>query len=86
MVELGAQVGPVFMTYNENSALTDLMDEVAKSEPEYDFTDESGVRHTFWLIQNHELIASIDNAFDDIECLYVADGHHRSAAASRAAS
>ena len=84
MVELGAQVGPVFMTYNENPVLTDLMDEVAKSEPEYNFTDESEVRHTFWLIQNRELITSIDNAFDDIECLYVADGHHRSAAASRA--
>ena len=84
MVELGAQVGPVFLTYNENPALTDLMDEVAKSESEYNFTDESEVRHTFWLIQNRELIASIDNAFDDIECLYVADGHHRSAAASRA--
>ena len=84
MVELGAQVGPVFMTYNENPALTDLMDEVAESEPEYNFTDESEVRHTFWLIQNRELITSIDNAFDNIECLYVADGHHRSAAASRA--
>tara|TARA_B100000683_G_scaffold145461_1_gene141084 strand:- start:521 stop:1777 length:1257 start_codon:yes stop_codon:yes gene_type:complete len=84
MVELGAQVGPVFMTYNENPVLTDLMDEVAKGDPEYNFTDESEVRHTFWLIQNRELITSIDNAFDDIECLYVADGHHRSAAASRA--
>ena len=82
MVELGAQVGPVFMTYNENPVLTDLMDEIAKSEPEYNFTDESEVRHTFWLIQNRELITSIDNAFDHIESLYVADGHHRSAAAS----
>ena len=66
MVELGAQVGPVFMTYNENPVLTDLMDEIAKSEPEYNFTDESDVRHTFWLIQNRELITSIDNAFDRI--------------------
>ena len=84
MVELGAQVGPVFLTYNENPALTDIIDEIAKSDHEYNFIDESDVRHTFWLIQNPELITSIDNAFDDVECLYVADGHHRSAAASRA--
>ena len=84
MMELGAQVGPVFLTYNENPALTDLMIEVAKGDPEYNFIDESEVRHTFWLIQNRELVTAIDNAFDDVECLYVADGHHRSAAASRA--
>jgi len=84
MVELGAQVGPVFLTYNENPTLTDLMEKVAQGEPEYNFIDDSDVRHTFWLIQNPGLVRSIDNAFDDVECLYVADGHHRSAAASRA--
>ena len=84
MVELDAQVGPVFLTYSENPTLTDLMNEVAKGDPEYNFIDDSDIRHTFWLIQSSELVMSIDNAFDDVECLYVADGHHRSAAASRA--
>ena len=59
MVELGAQVGPVFMTYNENPALTDLMDEVAKSEPEYNFTDESGVQ-TYFLVNSKPRTDSVD--------------------------
>ena len=84
MVELGAQVGPVFMTYKENPALTNLMNEVAENDPEYNFIDESDVRHTFWTIQDRDRIASIEDTFEDVKNLYVADGHHRSAAASRA--
>ena len=84
MVELGAQVGPVFMTYKENPALTNLMNEVAENDPEYNFIDESDVRHTFWTIQDRDRIASIEDTFEEVKNLYVADGHHRSAAASRA--
>ena len=84
MVELGAQVGPVFLTYRESPPLTNLMNEEAKNDPEYNFTDESGVRHTFWTIQSRDRIISIEGAFEEVESLYVADGHHRSAAASRA--
>ena len=83
MVELGAQVGPVFMTYKENPALTNLMNEVAENDPEYNFIDESDVRHTFWTIQDRDRIASIEDTFEEVKTLYVADGHHRSAAASR---
>ncbi|MBE66169.1 MAG: hypothetical protein CMQ30_05820 [Gammaproteobacteria bacterium] len=83
MEELGAQVGPVFMTYKENPALTNLMNEVAENDPEYNFIDESDVRHTFWTIQDRDRIASIEDTFEEVKTLYVADGHHRSAAASR---
>ena len=84
MVELGAQVGPVFLTYKENPTLTNLMTEVSEGDPEYNFVDETRVRHTFWTIQNREQIASIERTFEEVKNLYVADGHHRSAAASRA--
>ena len=84
MVELGAQVGPVFLTYKENSTLTRLMSKVTENNPEYNFIDECDVRHTFWAIQNREQIESIESTFEEVKSLYVADGHHRSAAASRA--
>ena len=84
MVELGAQVGPVFLTYKENPAVTSLMNDLAKNNPEYDFVDESEVRHTFWTIKESERIESIEHNFREVKSLYVADGHHRSAAASRA--
>ena len=84
MVELGAQVGPVFLTYKENSTLTRLMSKVTENNPEYNFIDECDVRHTFWAIQNREQIESIEGTFEEVKSLYVADGHHRSAAAARA--
>ena len=84
MIELGAQVGPVFLTYKENSTLTRLMSKVTKNNPEYNFIDECDVRHTFWAIQNREQIESIESTFEEVKSLYVADGHHRSAAAARA--
>ena len=84
MVELGAQVGPVFLTYKENSTLTRLMSKVTENNPEYNFIDECDVRHTFWAIQNREQIESIESTFEEVKSLYVADGHHRSAAAARA--
>ena len=84
MVELGAQVGPVFLTYKENPTLTRLMSKGTENNPEYNFIDECDVRHTFWAIQNREQIESIESTFEEVKSLYVADGHHRSAAAARA--
>ena len=84
MVELGAQVGPVFLTCKENPTLTRLMNKVTENNPEYNFMDECDVRHTFWAIQNREQIESIESTFEEVKSLYVADGHHRSAAAARA--
>jgi len=83
MDALGAQVGPVFLTYRAVLEIDELVDRVASGTPEYDFSADDGTRHTFWVIEDLALAADLEAAFDKVECLYVADGHHRSAAAAR---
>ena len=80
---LNAQVGPVFLTYQAKSRIDNLIDAVAQTEPEYEFTLDDGIRHIFWVVSDVEDIANIQQAFTEVPCLYVADGHHRSAAATR---
>ena len=76
-----AQVGPVFLTYPANATIDQLTAEILKTAPEYDITGDDGVRHTLWVIDNAALLSTIEKTFASIEYLYVADGHHRSAAA-----
>ena len=83
MDTLGAQVGPVFLTYKSDKKIDDLIDCVTAGTPEYDFTAEDGTRHTLWVLDDPSLTRDLEVAFDSVECLYVADGHHRSAAAAR---
>ena len=83
MQALGAQVGPVFLTYRARNDLDNLINKVTVTEPEYDFEADDGTRHVFWVINDDVLSADIEAAFDQVNCLYVADGHHRSAAATR---
>ena len=83
MDALAAQVGPVFLTYRANQGVDSWIEDVVKHSPEYDFEAEDGTRHVFWVIEDLALAASIETAFNAVECLYVADGHHRSAAAAR---
>lgn len=83
MVALDAQVGPVFLTYKAHSEVDALIAEVTSTEPEYNFDAEDGTRHVFWVVEDVTLSANIETAFSEIKHLYVADGHHRSAAASR---
>ena len=83
MDALGAQVGPVFVTYEAQAQVDVLVAEIVLSVPDYDFQAEDGTHHTFWSIQDAESIAALETAINDLDCLYVADGHHRSAAASR---
>ena len=83
MDALGAQVGPVFLTYESQEEVNALIANVVETTPEYDFEADDGTKHTFWVIEDVTLSAAIDAAFDKVDCLYVADGHHRSAAASR---
>lgn len=83
MVALDAQVGPVFLTYKAHAEVDALIAEVTATEPEYDFEADDGTRHVFWVVQDVTLSANIESAFANISHLYVADGHHRSAAASR---
>ena len=83
MLALDAQVGPVFLTYKAHAGVDALIARVTSTEPEYDFEAEDGTRHVFWVIDDVSLSANIESVFSEIENLYVADGHHRSAAASR---
>ncbi len=80
---LNAQTGPVFLTYRADKQITDLITEAVNKKPVYDFRGDYEVQHTLYIVDDEKLIDRIKSAFNGIEALYVADGHHRSAAACR---
>ncbi len=78
-----AQNGPVFLTYRAREDIKDIIKHIVNTKsPEYDFTVD-GVRHTFYLIDEEEVIREIIDIFARVDYLYIADGHHRSAASVR---
>lgn len=77
-----ANVEPVFLAFPENEILEKVIADTAKTEPEYDFVSGDGIGHTFWCIDDDKTIATITEAFAKIPYLYIADGHHRTAAAA----
>ncbi|MEI8257581.1 MAG: DUF1015 family protein [Deltaproteobacteria bacterium] len=79
---LGAHDEPVFLTYRASPGIDALVEELTRAAPEYDFASVDGVQHTLWLVPV-EQTAAIQALFRDVPALYVADGHHRSAAAAR---
>jgi uncharacterized protein (DUF1015 family) len=80
---LNAQTSPVFLTYPAGHALDEFIEEKAAGKPEIDFTAGDGVRHMSWTIQDPHHVKFIETQFARIPNLYIADGHHRSAAAAR---
>lgn len=79
-----ANIEPVFFAYKDNDELNAIVAAKTAEKPEYDFTDENGFGHRFWTIDNDAVIARISEIFTgDVEAFYVADGHHRTAAAAR---
>jgi uncharacterized protein (DUF1015 family) len=80
---LGAQTGPVFLTYRRSDAVDALVADAMAKGPEVDITTYDGVRHIVTVIDDPGLVARIESAFAALPHLYVADGHHRSAAATR---
>ena len=80
---LNAQAGPVFLTYKANEGIDNLIVKAMDNRPVYDFTADDEIRHTFYVVSDSSIIEGIKNAFKELKCLYVADGHHRSAAAAR---
>ncbi len=78
-----AQVGPVFLTYPANAAIDKFVAEVVSGKPTYDFTADDGIQHTLWVVRDANRVAELQAAFANVPALYVADGHHRSAAAMR---
>ncbi len=82
VLTLRAQTGPVFLTYRPDRRIDALVAGAASSEePLYDFTAEDGIRHTVWRVNAPEQLA---RRFEEVPLLYIADGHHRAASASRA--
>jgi uncharacterized protein (DUF1015 family) len=80
---LNAQVGPVFLTYKAHDSMDKIVQRLTKQKPEIDFVADDEITHTVWVVDNDEDIRRITKVFETLDCLYVADGHHRSAAASR---
>ena len=77
-----ANIEPVFFAYPDNTELDAIVAETVKGEPEYDFTAPDGFGHHFWLINDPATIQRITELFAAIPYLYIADGHHRTAAAA----
>jgi uncharacterized protein (DUF1015 family) len=83
---LDAQTGPVLLAYPRSSAADALLAQASSGEPAADVVAADGIRHTIWVIYEPALLEKISAAFDAMPALYIADGHHRSAAASRVAA
>jgi uncharacterized protein (DUF1015 family) len=78
-----AQSGPVFLTYKHSDQIDNVIEKAISEKPVVDFVAEDGVCHTLWIVNDIEIEESIREGFKGIDALYIADGHHRSASASR---
>ncbi|MEJ5286327.1 MAG: hypothetical protein CH6_2617 [Candidatus Kapaibacterium sp.] len=77
-----AHTGPIFLTYRDNPEIDSIVAKIIETQPIYDFISEDNVRQRVWVIKDKETIDKIQNIFERMDCFYVADGHHRSAAAA----
>jgi len=83
---LNAQTGPVFLVYPSDERIDDLLRSAAEGEPAVDVTASDSVRHQIWVLSDKTRITALTLLFDELPALYVADWHHRSAAAARVAA
>ena len=82
MIAIGAQTGPVFLTYRATAPIDEAVRRLSASQPLFDFQAPDGVRHTVWVVGGADRDAFVE-AFRPITSLYIADGHHRAASAAR---
>lgn len=82
VMAVDAQTGPVFVTYRAHDSIDRMVKKMVGSEPEYDFVSDDGISHTVWVISVERDIAVLKKAFTEVHTLYIADGHHRAAAAA----
>ncbi|MDE2285888.1 MAG: DUF1015 domain-containing protein [Hyphomicrobiales bacterium] len=80
-----AQTGPAMFAYPTTPAIDDILMSAAAGEPAVDVTADDGVRHQLWIVDEDRTIAALTAAVEALPALYIADGHHRSAAALRIA-
>jgi len=83
---LNAQTGPVLLAYPSAPEMDAILQRASSGAPDADVTADDGIRHTIWVIRDGAIQKQITAAFDAMHALYIADGHHRSAAASRVAA
>jgi uncharacterized protein (DUF1015 family) len=83
---LNAQTGPVMIGYPNAPAINAILAQAASVAPQVDVTADDGVRHQLWVIADEATIGKLTSAFDALPAIYIADGHHRSAAAARVAA
>jgi len=76
-----AQTGPIFLAYRADQEISQVVDKYVKTEPVYDFTAVDGIFHRVWKIDGREDVDTIYQAFQKIDKIYIADGHHRAASA-----
>lgn len=78
-----ANTGPIFLAYRTVDEISEIVDNVKKNAPVYDFTAEDGIIHRAWIIDDEETINRLVELFKDVPNLYIADGHHRNASAAK---
>ena len=83
---LNAQTGPVLLACESQAEVDALLESVATAVPDIDLKADDGIGHMLWVVRDQALIDRISDAFNALKALYIADGHHRSAAASRVAA
>ncbi len=86
MLSLNAQTGPVLSVYRTNQALKNLIDNIKKNTSLFEVEGQYKVIHTIWRVEDAITINAITAIFEDMQNIYIADGHHRSAAAARVSS
>lgn len=82
---LNAQTGPVLLAYKSQADMDAILEQTSNTDPVVDVTADDGVQHTFWVISDEDTIQKISEGFEAMQAIYIADGHHRSASASRVA-
>lgn len=80
---VNAQTGPVLLAYPDAPVVDKIITEVSAGSPDMDAIADDGIQHTLWVIDDESLIQQLTHAFNAMNAIYIADGHHRSASASR---
>lgn len=78
-----AQTGPIFLAYRSNETINAIVNKIKKNAALYDFTAEDGITHKAWIIDEDTDIEAIEKAFEGMDSIYIADGHHRCASACK---
>ena len=83
MNALNANAEPVFFSYRANEDINAVLKQLVLNESAYDFVADDGIRHELWVVGDRNIVAQLESLFSQVPDLYVADGHHRTAAAAR---